>query len=331
MPVLYRLLVVTLFFTCEPVAASVLNTLAFGSCNHSHLPQPLWSVVEQHNPDVFLWVGDVIYADTQDVRVMQRKYRQQLSNQDYLRLRDKVDVIGLWDDHDFGDNNAGKNNPIKGPSQQLFLDFLQEPADSPRRQQRGIYTSHLYGSAEQQVKVILLDTRFHRDLPGSGRADILGDAQWRWLEQELADSTARVNIIASGVSVLSPQIPFAEEWNDFKWARKRLFNLINKHQPGGVLFLVGDRHFSSHLSSREAGGVFHEFMSSGLTHYMNRPWVSAIFKMIYGEANSYFGRNFSKLEFIWEAPVRVVFSVHDVENQQRVRKELRLVDGRWRE
>lgn len=328
-----RLCLISLLAVLLPVAAQAveLNTLAFGSCNHSHLSQPLWPVVERHQPDVFLWVGDVIYADTEDVRVMQRKYQQQLSNPEYLRLRQQVDIIGLWDDHDYGNNNVGKNNPIKRTSQQLFLDFLQEPADSLRRSQSGIYTSYQYGSGAKQVKVILLDTRFHRDLPGAGRADILGDTQWQWLEKELAESTAAINIIASGVSVLSPQIPFAEEWNDFKWARKRLFRLIDKHKTPGVLFLAGDRHFSSHLSSSEAGGEFHEFMSSGLTHYMNRPWVSAIFKMIYGEENSYFGRNFSKLTFDWGNPVQVAFTVHDVEDKERVRKVLRLVNGRWGE
>ncbi len=309
--------------------AETLTSLAFGSCNHSHLQQPLWTVIEDHNPDVFLWVGDVIYADTHDIRVMERKYRQQLANEDYIRLRNKVEVVGIWDDHDFGDNNAGKNYPIKASSQQLFLDFMQEPQDSLRRQQQGIYTSYTYGAGSSQVKMILLDTRYHRETPGSGRADLLGDAQWQWLEQELASSTATVNIIASGVSVLSPQMPFAEEWRDFKWPRKRLFSLIKKHRVEGVLFLVGDRHFSSHLSSDEYGGRFHEFMSSGLTHYMNRPWVSAIFKMLYGETNSYFGRNFSKLEFTWEDPVRVAFTVHDVDNREQVRKELTLEGGLW--
>ncbi len=311
-----------------PVIAGGLNSLAFGSCNHSHLKQPLWPIIEQHNPDVFLWVGDVIYADTDDVNVMQQKYDQQLSNPDYVRLREKIPIIGLWDDHDFGDNNEGKKNPIKVPSQQMFLDFLQEPANSPRRKQQGIYTTYEYGEGNQQVKLFLLDTRYHRDIPGSGRADLLGEQQWKWLEQEFKNSTARVNIIASGVSVLSKQIPFAEEWRDFKWARKRLFRLIDHHQLSGVLFLAGDRHFSSHLSNTDLGREYHEFMSSGLTHYMNRPWVSRIFRSYYGDDYSYFGRNFSKLDFSWGDSVSVTFKVFDDVGGQQVEKVL-VLDGRY--
>lgn len=310
--------------------AAPLNTLAFGSCNHSHLSQPMWSVIEGHDPDVFLWVGDVIYADTDNISVMKQKYRQQLENTDYRRLRESTEIIGIWDDHDYGDNDVGKNNPIKVASQQLFLDFLQEPRNSPRRKQQGIYTTHQYGEGDQQVKLFMLDTRYHRETPGRGRADLLGDAQWRWLEQQLASTTARVNIIASGFSVLSPAMPFSEEWNDFKWPRKRLFHLIKKHKVSGVLFLVGDRHFSSHLSSRERTGEFHEFMSSGLTHYLRRPFVSAVFKLIYDEKYSYFGKNFSKLEFAWQQePLRLTFSVFDTDNVRRVRKDLWLRDGVW--
>lgn len=289
----------------------------------------MWPIIEQHNPDVFLWVGDVIYADTDDVAVMQQKYDQQLANPDYVRLRDKIPVIGLWDDHDFGDNNSGKRNPIKVPSQQMFLDFLQEPLGSERRKQQGIYTSYLYGEGDRQVKLFLLDTRYHRDTPGSGRADLLGQEQWAWLERELASSSARVNIIASGVSVLSMQMPFAEEWRDFKWARKRLFKLIDTYKVSGVLFLAGDRHFSSHLSNTDLGREYHEFMSSGLTHYMNRPWVSRIFRSYYGDEHSYFGRNFSKLDFEWGENVGLTYRVFDTNNEQRVEKRLRLDGVYW--
>jgi len=183
--------------------------LAFGSCNHGHLAQPMWSVIESHRPDLFLWTGDVVYADTTDVDKMRAKYQQQLDRPEYIQFTENVEVTGIWDDHDFGINNGGKNNPIKAQAQQIFLNFMGEPADSVRRSQEGVYTSATYGSGENTVKMFLLDARYHRDLTGSGRADILGDAQWQWLESEIKSSTAAVNIFVSGVSV--PRIH--EQWS----------------------------------------------------------------------------------------------------------------------
>lgn len=313
-----------------PLLAAELNRLAFGSCNHAHLAQPMWSVIESHQPDLFLWAGDVIYADTTDPALMKRKYQQQKAVPAYKRFTSRIPVIGIWDDHDYGINNGGKNNPIKALAQQHFLDFVGEPEDSVRRRQQGIYTSYNYGSADRQVKIILLDTRYHMDRPGIGRADLLGDEQWRWLEKEIQGSTAEINFIVSSISVLSDQIPVAEEWNDYKWARKRLFKLIEKHQLPGVMFLTGDRHFSAHLTESVRGRRFHELMSSGLTHYLHRKRVSRVFRYYYGAENSYFGLNFGLLDIDWGLdPVRLAFRVYGKGNRLRVERFFELVGGRW--
>lgn len=327
---LHFIMIVMVLCGARAGAADQLNTLAFGSCNHSHLPQPMWSVIDTHQPDLFLWTGDVVYADTTDPEKMLEKYKQQLAVPDYQDFRSRYPVIGIWDDHDYGINNGGKNNPVKRQGQQMFLDFLDEPQNTQRRQQQGIYTSYTYGSGSRQIKMYLLDTRYHRDLTGTGRADILGNAQWQWLEEEFRQSQAAINIVVSGVSVMSKQVPFAEEWNDFKWARKKLFSLIGKYQLPGVVFLTGDRHFSSHLEGKVKGRTFHEFMSSGLTHYMNRKRVSQVFKFIYGEEYSYFGRNFSKINFHWDRePMQLTYQVFDTENKKQVEKILTLRDGYW--
>jgi alkaline phosphatase D len=304
-----------------------LSRIAFGSCNRTHLPQPLWPHILNKQPDLFLWLGDVVYADTNSVDVMRREYEKQLAKPDYAALQKAVPILGIWDDHDYGQDNQGKNNPIKAQSQQLFLDFLNEPETSQRRSQRGIYAAYNFGKGDQQVKLILLDTRYHRDRPGTGRADLLGKAQWRWLENELKTSTATINIIASSFSVLSTQIPRAEEWKDFKWARRRLFHLLHKHDVSGVLFLTGDRHFAAHLTERIGGHQYHEFMSSGMTHYLTRPRVSAVLRRYYGRQNSFFGLNFSVLEFDWRHPVRVHVTVYDDSDTPRLSRSLQLSDG----
>ncbi len=307
-----------------------LNVLAFGSCNHSHLQQPHWAIIESHNPDLFLWTGDVVYADTTDATEMRRKYQLQLDVPEYNSFRSNVPVVGIWDDHDFGINNGGKNNPVKAHAQQIFLDFIGEPKNTQRRTHQGIYTSYKFGSGKNTVKMFLLDGRYNRDQTGTGRADMLGKQQWQWLEEEVENSTAAINIFVSGVSVLSPQMPFAEEWNDFKWSRKKLFKLVNKHKLPGVLFLTGDRHFSSHLQGKVGGKVYHEFMSSGLTHYMHRKRVSQVFRHVYGSEHSYFGKNFSKISFQWnEQPLQLKFEVFDTENTRKAEKVLSLVNGDW--
>ena len=304
-------------------------TIAFGSCNHTHLPQPMWSHIQWHQPDLFLWLGDAVYADTDDPVEMRRQYQTQYAHPEYQKVRKNMPVLGVWDDHDFGGNNLGRDNPIKVQGQQMFLDFLDEPLNTQRRRQQGIYTTYTYGSGDQQVKIFLLDTRYHRERSGKGRASLLGKDQWRWLEAELQQTTARVNLIASGSSVLSTQVPGGEEWEDFRWAKKRLFHLLNKHRVEGVLFLTGDRHFAAYMTERISGRTYHEFMCSGLTHYVTRWNVTLLMKTILGKSNTYFGTNFGLLNFDWGQSVAANFEVYDKDNRKRLDKRLHLLDGYW--
>ena len=138
-----------------------ISLIAFGSCNKRHLPQPLWEVIQKINPDLWIWMGDNIYGDTEDMAVMKEKYTQQFNLKAYKAFRESIPIIGTWDDHDYGKNNAGGWYPMKKESQQLALDFYEEPEGTARRKQAGLYTAYEFGSNDRKVKVILLDTRYH--------------------------------------------------------------------------------------------------------------------------------------------------------------------------
>lgn len=254
--------------------------IAFGSCSHEYDEQPMWDEVLKQKPDVWVWLGDNIYGDTPDMDTLKHKYQIQLNNPSYENFIKNTAVIGIWDDHDYGINDGGKGYVQKAQSQQLFLDFMGEPASSKRRQQEGIYTSYLKEKGNLTVKIILLDTRYHRDtlsknkggyLP-SESGDILGKKQWRWLEKELKNSNADIHIIASSIQVV-PEEHRYEKWANFPRARQRLFNLISKSNAKGVFFISGDRHIAE-FSKIEFSGMdypLYDLTSSGLTHTWRQP------------------------------------------------------------
>jgi alkaline phosphatase D len=249
--------------------------IAFGSCNKHDLPQPLWKPILQDAPDVFMWLGDNVYGDTPDMDLLKRKYDSQFNQSDYQKVRRSTQVIGTWDDHDYGLNDGGKYFAQKVPSMQLMLDFLEEPKDSPRRKQQGVYASYEYGTGDQRVKVILLDTRYNRDtlmlvdrvyqpnLEGS----LLGAEQWQWLEQELATSTAKVHLIASGIQFIPTEHPY-EKWENFPKEREKLFQLLAAHQVKNPVLISGDRHIAeiSKWQTTDFSEGIWEVTSSGLTH-----------------------------------------------------------------
>ena len=52
-------------------------------------------------------------------------------------LTPPVEIDGVYDDHDYGENDGGKHYPHREASRQLFLDHIGVPAESPRRSQPG--------------------------------------------------------------------------------------------------------------------------------------------------------------------------------------------------
>ncbi|WKV12495.1 alkaline phosphatase D family protein [Marivirga harenae] len=250
-------------------------TLAFGSCNRQNLEQPLWQPIIEHSPDLFMFLGDNIYGDTDDMTVLREKYELQKNQIDYKTLREQVPIIGVWDDHDYGKNDAGQEYEFKKESQQLFLDFFDVSQDDPRREREGAYSSYNLKWKSHTIKVILLDARYHRDhldrvnrvYQKNEKGTILGEAQWAWLEKELSDPTVSLYIIASGIQFI-PEDHDYEKWANFPKERQKLIDLIQKKQPKGALLLSGDRHISeiSSLQVEDLDYPLIDVTSSGLTH-----------------------------------------------------------------
>lgn len=152
---------------------SELRVAAFGSCNKQFKPQPLWKDILNLRPDLWLWMGDIVYADSPlspalpfirypaGPRELEQSYNTQLARSDYQQVRNATSIIGVWDDHDFGMNNGDVTyGEHRAPAQQLLLNFLDEPKASPRWTREGAYISYTYGAAPRQVKFMLLDARY---------------------------------------------------------------------------------------------------------------------------------------------------------------------------
>lgn len=254
--------------------------VAFGSCNMAQEPNPFWDDILAEKPNVWIWGGDIVYADTDDVERLRSIYAMQDTVTGYNRLKEEVPIIGTWDDHDFGLNDGGADFAIKKESQQVFLDFMDVPEDSERRKQEGVYASHEYEVPNGKVKVIVLDTRYFRselvkDEESEKRykpttdpeATMLGEVQWQWLEKELNESDADFNLIMSSIQVLSGEHGF-ETWGNFPLEVGKLENIIVQSGAKGVIILSGDRHISE-FSRADIDGLSYplvDFTSSGLTH-----------------------------------------------------------------
>jgi len=313
-----------------------LTRIAFGSCARQNRPQPIWFSIAEQKPQVFLFIGDNIYADTQDMDVMRRKYAMLGSKPGYEKLKTSCRVLAVWDDHDFGVNDGGREYPKKKQSQQVFLDFFGAPKDDPRRTREGVYYSETVGPPGKRVQFILLDTRYFRSAlkrgkrkvePGEGisgpylphtdnSTTILGQQQWEWLEKQLR-KPAELRIVASSIQVI-PNVHGWEKWGNFPHERRRLFELIGKTKTEGVVFISGDRHKAeiSRLDDSPAGYPLYDITSSSLNQPSGNKtklgvrWGNEINPHRVGLM--YFEINFGMITVDWSPPDPVLrFQVRD--------------------
>jgi alkaline phosphatase D len=238
----------------------------------------MWPEIIAQQPDLYVLGGDNVYGDTEDMNKLARKYAEQKNRDTYQQLLAAMPVIGTWDDHDYGANDAGKEYPMKEQSEKLLLNFLDVPQNHPVRSYPGVYHSYTMGQEGQRVKVLLLDTRYFRDRlyrsEEQGRryapnptGDILGEQQWAWLRAELDTTTAAVNIIVSSIQVVSEDHGW-EKWANFPVAHQRLYKLLQELQPPATFIVSGDRHIGqlSRIQLPELPYPLYDLTASGLTH-----------------------------------------------------------------
>ncbi len=287
----------------QPLVSQDSFTIAFGSCNKHTVKNNLWDDVLAARPDVWIWGGDIIYADTDKTSEIAKMFSIQKEIPGYKTLCDEVEVIGTWDDHDYGLNDGGVEFTSKAASQQVFLDFMDVPSDSPRRKREGVYNSYTYDLPVGSVKILVLDTRYFRSAltpavakkkryqPGTyGQGTVLGETQWTWLEEELRNSKADFNLLVSSIQFLSNEHGF-ETWGNFPHEVDKLNGIIKESGANGVIILSGDRHISE-FSEIIVPGLSYpliDFTSSGLTH---------VYSSYSGEPNPYrIGEVISKKSF----------------------------------
>lgn len=336
----------------HPALGRRLSRIAFGCCADESKPQPVWEPVLARQNDLFIFLGDNIYADTRDMAVMRRKYATLAAQPGFARLRESTPLLAVWDDHDYGENDAGGDYPMKDESRRIFLDFWKEPAESPRRSRDGIYGAWVFGPPGERVQVILPDLRYNRTpmtpmplqgeeyeawgrrrvaaglpLPGpyvrnpDRAATMLGERQWAWLERQF-DVPAEVRLFGSSVQVLADATGW-EAWANFARDQDRLFDLIRRKRANGALFLSGDIHYAE-LSKLDVNVPYPlwDLTSSGLTEEWRIPTPNA------NRASEVVAdANFGWIDIDWQgARTTLAFGITDARGATRMSWKVPLAD-----
>jgi len=206
----------------------------------------IFDAMADKQPDLTLWLGDNLYFREADFSPwgMGERYRVTRARPELQKLLRRGQHAAIWDDHDYGPNNANASWIHKGEALRLFRRYWPNPGyglpEAP-----GVFTVLSLGDAD----FFLLDDRYYRDadpLPEQPGKAMLGPAQLRWLQNALLNSTAAFKLIANGSQMLD-DLGRHEGWNRFAGEQSGFLSWLAQSGISGLLFLSGDRHHTELL------------------------------------------------------------------------------------
>jgi alkaline phosphatase D len=284
-------------------------TLATGSCfyvNEEAFDRPgkpyggqyeIFSSIYRQKPDIMLWLGDNTYLREPDWNTRTgifHRYTHTRSVPELQPLLASVHHYGIWDDHDFGPNDADGSFIHKDKTLEAFKLFWPNPSFGVQGQM-GITSAFQWGD----IDFFLLDNRYHRssNYRTTGQAQLLGDVQIEWLIDALKFSRAPFKLVAVGGQVLNSAKVYENFSNHPSDERERLLKRIEEEKIKGVIFLTGDRHHSE-LSKivNKSGNTVYDLTVSPLTAGAAR--TEATEPNIYRVEGTFINkRNFATLHF----------------------------------
>ncbi|MFA3781681.1 alkaline phosphatase [Melioribacteraceae bacterium 4301-Me] len=254
-------------------------SFAVGSClyiNESQYDRPgkpygsdyeiLTSLYDKH-PDFMIWLGDNLYfrePDWSSWTGIVKRYTHDRSLPELQPVLGSMHNYAIWDDHDYGSNDADRGFWNKEQTLKAFKLFWANPSYGINGNP-GITTFFQWGD----VDFFLMDDRYYRTPNDriTGPKTMLGKEQFEWLIDNLVYSKAPFKIIVTGGQVLNPvEKDYLEIYNRYPEEKQKLLNTIKEEGIEGVIFITGDRHHSE-VTKLERDGAYplYDFTISSLT------------------------------------------------------------------
>jgi alkaline phosphatase D len=265
--------------------------LAFGGdvagqnvCRDAAEGFPIMDTIRRSRPDVFVGLGDMIYADNAcntpgrygnvqvpgpgpavDLPGFWAHWRYNRADAASQRLLASTGYVGVWDDHEVLNDFGPLHDTVGGVhllpiGLNAFLDYtpIAIAANTPKR----LYRSLPWG---KHLELFVLDTRQYRDANSASDSTnrpktMLGREQLTWLKESLAASDATWKVIVSSVPMSIPTgFPATngrDGWANFDQTtgfEQELLDVLGFMERSGIrntIWITTDVHFAEAFRHR---------------------------------------------------------------------------------
>lgn len=223
--------------------------VAVASCMDDYLDRhfKIWDALAKRNPEYLLLIGDNVYGDKTgkeswvgdgaDPETLWKRYVDVRLTLPLYFQEKLIPVHALWDDHDYGANNSGRDYKHKEESRAIFEAFMaQDISDDEWEKGYGV-GGHL---SLGDFNLYFLDGRFERAPEKEGSH--LGPDQTTWIQKKLREEMTP-SLLIKGDQFFGGYHTFESfETNHPGDFQKFVEDLKKVTAP--FIFISGDRHLS---------------------------------------------------------------------------------------
>lgn len=211
-------------------------TVAVGSCARTGSNGAVFDAIRAVEPDLYVAAGDMHYGnvDDDDPDAFRALYDRVLTAPAQAALHRAVPVAYMWDDHDYGPNNADATSASRDAARSTYRQAVPHHP-LPAGPGGAIYQAFTIG----RVRFLLTDTRSERT-----ETSMLGRQQLAWLLDELrsASHTHALVVWVNPAPWIAPAEPRQHDWGDYADERRRIADAIAEAGTRNLVMLSGDAH-----------------------------------------------------------------------------------------
>lgn len=221
------------------------------------------------DPFVMLHMGDIAYADisTNDASLYESSIREVVTKPAIHDVFKAMPVVYMFDDHDYGANNADSKSPSRAAAMQNYRVMV------PKYPSPLLYDDLHHAFTVGRVRVIVTDLRSHSE---GDKNTTMGLPQRAWfLDQLKIASSYAVVVWLSTKPWIGRAQRSKDSWAGFEAERQLIANEIATKNISNLVFIAGDAHMlaaddgsNSDYSSDdvEGGGGFPVFQAAPLAN-----------------------------------------------------------------
>jgi phosphodiesterase/alkaline phosphatase D-like protein len=245
-------------------------SFAFSSCARTGSNGMVFDAIRALNPYLYISTGDLHYENISgdNPGAFRDAFQTVLTSPAQAALYQSVPIAYVWDDHDYGGNNADSTSDSRSAVRSVYRQAVPHYALPAGSGDAAIYQAFSVG----RVRFIITDTRSERtpaSAPDDENKSMLGEAQKAWFKDQLLAARDEYALVVwvEPDPWIDDASAGSDSWGGYDTERREIAAFIEDNGIDNLLMVSGDAHMLAIDDGTNSAGGFPVFHAAALDRH----------------------------------------------------------------